>query len=158
MSGATQNRPIVGFKRCHANAVLPERKYNSDAAYDVCAVEGCIIPPGAVTPVKTGLLLATCDANFHPQLCSRSGLAMNAGVIVVGGIVDSGYRGEIVVAVLNTGQTSFTVHAGDRIAQMRFVRIEHPRIAWMDLAPADRGDNGFGSTGVRNKTPDLVAK
>lgn len=148
MSGAMQNT-IVGFRQCHENAVFPAQRFNTDAAYDVHTIEDGVVPPGQVKSFKTGLMLSMCDRNFHPQLCSRSGLAMNAGVIVIGGIIDSGYRGEIVVVLLNTGATEFVVKAGSRVAQMRFVQIAHPQIAWMNQAPSDRGSNGFGSTGIQ---------
>ena len=90
-------------------------------------------------------------AGFEAQLRARSGLAIRHGICLANGIgtIDSDYRGEVQVALLNLGEKDFTVHDGDRIAQMvvcSYVRAE--TVPAEEISETDRGSGGFGSTGV----------
>lgn len=143
---------LVVFRKTDEGAALPKQAYPQDAAYDVAAAEDVIIPRGERVRVRTGLVIEWLQGDFHPQLCSRSGLAAE-GIDVVGGIVDPGYRGEISVLLANNSKSDFVVAKGDRIAQMRFVMIARPTIGETDKSmseypPTGRFTRGFGSSGI----------
>lgn len=122
-----------------------------DAGADLCSVESVAIRPGGWALIGTGISLAIPDGYVglvHP----RSGLAVKYGVTVLGapGTVDSGYRGEVKVNLVNYGPLPFQVVRGDRIAQLLIQRVEHAQFVRVDeLPPSERGDRGYGSTGVR---------
>ena len=142
--------PKLPVRRLHPDLPLPAYAHPGDAGADLCAAEEVVLPPGGRATVGTGLAVAVPDGHaafVHP----RSGLAARHGITVVNapGTVDAGYRGEVRVVLLNTDRHEpFTVHRGDRIAQLivqpvttvRFVDVE-------ELPPTPRGDGGFGSTG-----------
>ena len=140
----------VAFRKVLATARLPSMAHANDAAYDVYAAEDGIVLAGQRAGVRTGLAMASCPSDFHPQLCSRSGLAVHESIDVCAGIIDPGYRGEIHVVLHNHGSADFVYPAGARIAQMRFVRIARPDIAVTEAeSPAtSRGTGGFGSSGI----------
>jgi dUTP pyrophosphatase len=107
------------------------------------------IPPGGRALIPTGLAIAV-PPGFEAQVRPRSGLALKHGLTVPNspGTIDSDYRGEVQVIVLNAGTAPFVVERGMRIAQLVLARVE--QLAWepvAELPPTDRGDGGFGSTG-----------
>jgi dUTP pyrophosphatase len=115
---------------------------------DLCAVEDATLEPGVPRLVPTGLTIevpAGCEAQVRP----RSGLALRHAIIMPNapGTIDPGYRGEVRVILLNLGREPYTVHAGDRIAQMIVARYE--AVEWQEgeLAESRRGEGGFGSSG-----------
>ena len=127
------------------------------AGMDICAclapetrAAGIVLAPGARALVPTGLAVEI-PAGFEIQLRPRSGLALRAGIALVNspGTIDSDYRGEIGVIVINHGQAPVTIAHGMRIAQM--VPAAVPRIRWREgaLGESARGAGGFGSTGLR---------
>jgi dUTP pyrophosphatase len=137
-------------RRLDSRAVLPTRAYAGDAGLDLHALEAVAIGPGERASVPTGIAVEIPDGCAGLVL-PRSGLAARHGIALVNspGLIDSGYRGEIRVLLLNTDRTaSFEVAAGDRIAQLVIVRHEAPAIVEVDeLAESERGGGGFGSTG-----------
>lgn len=144
---------LVLFRKIEEGAALPRQMYPQDAAYDVAAAEDVVVLRGTRVRVRTGLVMEWLQGDFHPQLCSRSGLAADHGIDVVGGIIDPGYRGEITVVLSNSGESDFVVAKGDRIAQMRFVMIARPTINEVDKSmseypPTGRFTRGFGSSGI----------
>lgn len=131
---------------------LPEPSYAhaGDAGADLVARTGVEIAPGERALVPTGVSIALPDgyvALVHP----RSGLATKHGITIVNapGTVDAGYRGEIKVTLLNTdARESFTVHRGDRIAQLVIQQVSRARFVRAERLPgSDRGAGGFGSSG-----------
>jgi dUTP pyrophosphatase len=138
------------FVRLDPRATLPARAHPGDAGLDLCALEPARLPPGARAAIPTGLAVEI------PEGCAglvlpRSGLAARHGVTVVNapGLIDSGYRGELQVLLINTDRHDlFALEAGDRIAQLVVVRVELP-VAEEATALADsaRGAGGLGSTG-----------
>ena len=122
-----------------------------DAGLDLCALEPLTIPAGERAKVRTGLAIEL-PAGHAGLVLPRSGLAARHGIALVNapGLIDEGYRGELQVLLLNTDrEATFTLGAGDRIAQLVVVPVvaaEPLEVA--ELAPAARGDAGFGSTGV----------
>lgn len=120
-----------------------------DAGADLRSVEDTIITPNSRILVHTGLHMAI-PAGYVGMVCLRSGFALKQGVTVLNapGIVDSGYRGEVGVILLNTSEQTVTVRKGDRIAQMVFVPYAHMAFEHVESLPeTDRGEGGFGSTG-----------
>lgn len=109
------------------------------------SVEDTIITSNSRILVHTGLHMAI-PSGYVGMVCPRSGFALN--VLNAPGIVDSGYRGEVGVILLNTSEQTVTVHKGDRIAQMVFVPYAHMTFEHVESLPeTDRGEGGFGSTG-----------
>ena len=134
------------------SGVLPEYETEGSAGMDIRAAlkTPITISPGARALIPTGLYLELpegCEA----QVRARSGLAVKHGIGLVNGIgtIDSDYRGEVQVSLINWGDEDFVVSGGDRIAQMIVSKYE--RVKWTvteELASSDRGEGGFGHTGV----------
>lgn len=130
----------------------PEYARPGDAGADLRSAVDASIAPGGRVVVPTGVAIALPDGYVglvHP----RSGLAAKHGITVVNapGTVDAGYRGEIMVTLLNTDRDeAFALARGDRIAQLVVQRVERARFHQVERLPgSDRGDQGLGSSGVR---------
>lgn len=142
---------VLKFKRIHPDAVLPSYAHASDAGMDVRSVEDLTISPGQRALVHTGLVVLL-PSMYEAQVRPRSGLALKNGITVLNtpGTIDSGYRGEIGVILFNTSEVEFAIKKGDKIAQIVIAPVTQPTIEETDtLDETDRGDGGFGSTGVR---------
>lgn len=115
---------------------------------DLCAVEDATLDPGVPRLVPTGLTIEI-PPGYEAQVRPRSGLALKHAICMPNapGTIDPGYRGELRVILLNLGREPYTVHAGDRIAQMVVARYE--AVEWVEgeLAGSARGTGGFGSSG-----------
>ena len=137
-------------RRLDARAVLPTRAYPGDAGLDLYAAEDRVLEPGQRASIGTGVSVEIPGGQAGLVL-PRSGLAASHGIALVNapGLIDSGYRGELRVLLLNTDRSeAFTVAAGDRIAQLVLVRVETPAVEEVDeLAGSERGVGGFGSSG-----------
>jgi len=136
-------------RRLHPDAVLPSRAYAGDAGLDLAACERVELAPGERALVGTGLAVAIPDG-YAGFVQPRSGLATRHGISIVNtpGLVDSGYRGELRVALLNTDpRETFVVEPGMRIAQLVVVPVPEVEPVEVDELPAsERGIRGFGST------------
>lgn len=109
--------------------------------------EPIVMPPGGRTAVPTGLCFGI-PTGFEGQIRSRSGLAVRHGITCLTGTIDSDYRGEIKVVLINLGQEDFVINRGDRVAQMIIAPFAQARISEVDsLDATTRGAGGFGSTG-----------
>lgn len=138
------------FKKVHPDAVLPSYAHPSDAGMDVRSVEDLVLAPGKRALVHTGLVMLLPPL-YEAQVRPRSGLALKHGVTVLNtpGTIDSGYRGEVCVILVNLGEEDFRVCKGDKIAQIVIAPVTQPEIVETDvLDETDRGAGGFGSTGV----------
>lgn len=139
----------VAVRRLREDAVLPVQAYPGDAGLDLIACEGATLAPGHRAVVPTGIAVEIPDG-YAGFVQPRSGLAARHGIGVVNspGLIDSGYRGEIRVVVLNTDpHESFVVEAGMRIAQLVVVPVASVRLLEVDeLAVSERGVRGFGSS------------
>lgn len=140
----------VTFKRLTREVEIPARANPGDAAVDLQARSPVAIEPGERATVATGLAVSIPEG-YAGLVLARSGHARRLGVGVVNGpgLIDSGYRGEISVLLINHGEVTVKFEAGDRIAQLAIVEI--PAVEWVevdDLDPSDRGEGGFGSSGV----------
>ena len=141
----------VSFRRIHPDAVLPAYAHEGDAGMDVRSVEDLVIPPGGRVLVHTGLVMQL-PPDAEAQVRPRSGLALKYGVTVLNtpGTIDAGYRGEVGVILANFGSAEFAVKKGDRVAQLVIAPVTRPAVVEVDeVASTDRGDGGFGSTGVQ---------
>jgi dUTP pyrophosphatase len=136
--------------RLDERAVIPRRAYPGDAGLDLHALEEALLGPGERASIRTGIAVEI-PAGQAGLVLPRSGLAVRHGISLVNapGLIDSGYRGELQVLLLNTDRrTPFTIAPGDRIAQLVLVRIETPDPIEVDgLALSQRGQGGFGSSG-----------
>jgi dUTP pyrophosphatase len=132
-----------------ADLPLPSYATAGSAGLDLRAAEAFTLKPGARALVPTGLSIALPE-NFEAQVRPRSGLAVKHGVTVLNspGTIDSDYRGEIKVPLINHGTEDFVIARGDRIAQMVIARVEHVTLVEVtNLDETSRGSGGFGSSG-----------
>jgi dUTP pyrophosphatase len=135
------------FLRLHPAAKLPTRGSRQAAGLDLYSIEDVMLEAGARAAVRTGLAVAIPEG-FYGRVAPRSGLAVNYGLDVLAGVIDSDYRGEIVCALVNHGREAFTLAAGQRVAQLIVEAIITPEAVWADaLDETARGAGGFGSTG-----------
>lgn len=145
---AIPHEPALEVVRVHEGAVLPKRGSALSAGYDLSACESCVIAKGARGVVKTGLKLAIPSGTYG-RVAPRSGLAVKHGIDVGAGVIDADYRGELGVVLFNFGSDDFEVKAGDRVAQLIIERISTPEVVEVQsLDNTERGEGGFGSTGV----------
>ena len=138
------------FRKVHPDAVLPSYAHPSDAGMDVRSVEGLVLAPGRRALVHTGLVMLL-PPGYEAQVRPRSGLALKSGVTVLNapGTIDSGYRGEVGVILVNLGDADFQVRKGDKIAQLVIAPVTQPEVVeTTEMDETDRGAGGFGSTGV----------
>ena len=137
------------IQRLHADAVVPQRAYTGDAGFDLASCERVELGPGERALVGTGLAVAIPEG-YGGFVQPRSGLAARHGLTVVNspGLVDSGYRGELRVVLLNTDRTEpFVVEPGMRIAQLVVLPIPELELVEVDELPSsERGVRGFGSS------------
>ena len=132
----------------------PRRATDGAAAYDVHALLDApvTIPPGGRALLPTGIAIELPSPDTVALLFSRSGFGVKHGVSLANsvGVIDSDYRGEVHVGLINHGSEPFTVENGDRIAQLMITPVLLPDVAVCDeLSDTARGAGGFGSTGVR---------
>ena len=142
--------PEISVQRLDAELPLPRRAHEGDAGVDLYAREDVVLAPGggrALMP--TGIAIAI-PLGFAGFVLPRSGLALNNGISVVNapGLIDSHYRGELKVVLLNTDATRpYHVHRGDRIAQLVIQRVEE--VTWTEVDSLDENNRGggFGHSG-----------
>lgn len=131
---------------------VPQYAHAGDAGADLCSTENLVLEPGERAIVATGISIALPDGCVA-FVVPRSGLAAKHGITVVNapGTVDAGYRGEIKVILQNTDQRdAFEIRKGDRIAQLIIMSFAKARFVPVERLPgSDRGEGGFGSTGVQ---------
>jgi dUTP pyrophosphatase len=140
------------FKRLDPDAVLPARAHPADAGLDLRSAVDVEVAPGERALVPTGVAVAIPDGHAGLVL-PRSGLASKQGLTMANapGLIDAGYRGEVICAVVNLDLTTpVKIGRGDRIAQLVLVAVPELAAEWVDeLPPTTRGEGGFGSTGAQ---------
>lgn len=136
------------YKKLDPNAITPTKNHNSDAGYDLYAIENKQLTPGSRVVVKTGIAFAIPEG-YVGLIWPRSGLAVKQGINILAGVIDSEYRGEIMVCLHNTGLWSdVNIKEGDRIAQILFQSCPHfDLVETESLEDTERSDKGFGSSG-----------
>lgn len=129
------------------NGSLPEYSSTGAAGADLRASESLEIAPGARTAVPTALRLQIPPGHVG-LVWPRSGLAVRHGIDTLAGVIDSDYRGEVRVVLVNHGDEPFRIQRGDRIAQLLIQRVERAAFAAVaSIDETDRGEGGFGSSG-----------
>jgi len=163
MSNFSKDAVKVGFQRIVPGAKIPTKAYPTDAGYDLCSVTFKRLAPFERAVISTGLCVEIPDG-FYGRIAPRSGLAVKSGIDVMAGVIDSGYRGEVGVVLINLApqshvnatditfdpSSSFLISPGDRIAQLIIERC-YPA-EWISKKviekETERAQEGFGSTGV----------
>ena len=145
-------------KRLREGAVLPFRATPGSAGYDLTALPDgdIVLPPGGIALIPTGLAVAPTRGDVVLLVYARSSLAVKFGVTLANsvGVVDADYRGELKVPLVNLGGAPFTVHPGDRIAQLIVTPILTPAVVEAGALPDTlRSTGGFGSTGPGGAGP-----
>ncbi|MDT9756435.1 dUTP diphosphatase [Heyndrickxia coagulans] len=141
---------VLKVKLLHPDAQLPQRANPGDAGLDLYSIEEKTIAPGEAELIRTGIAIEL-PRRTEAQVRPRSGLALNHRVTVLNspGTIDEGYRGEIKVILINFGKQPFTVEKGMRIAQMIIAPVMSVTVTVTEqLAESERGEGGFGSTGL----------
>lgn len=140
----------IKIKRVHPQAKIPEYAHPGDSGMDLYSVHSVHLLPGTPALVSTGLTIEI-PFGFEGQIRPKSGLAMlQITVANTPGTIDSGYRGEVKVELLNFGLELYTIPAETKIAQLVICPVFYADIEEVvKLSPSSRGDGGFGSTGVK---------
>lgn len=139
----------IKIKKLHENAIIPSYQTSEAAGFDLHSIDELIIKAGERALVKTGFAIAL-PSGYELQVRPRSGLALKNGITVLNspGTVDSDYRGEIMVILINHSNEDFAIKQGDRIAQGVVQAVLQARFEEVvELDNTERGSGGFGSTG-----------
>ena len=151
----TNDHPRVKIRRLHpeqdSDIPLPRYMTPQSSGMDLCAaIKGNrVIPVGSIVVIPTGLAIAL-PPGFEAQIRPRSGLAFKHGISIINapGTVDADYRGEIRIGLINLGKEAYTVHRGDRVAQMIVHKVHQAELEVVDsLEETQRNEGGFGHTG-----------
>ena len=139
----------IPLKRLDRELPIPAQAHPGDGGVDLYAAVDIRLTPGERSLVPTGVAVAI-PAGFAGLVTPRSGLAVSSGIGIVNapGLVDSGYRGELKVILVNHGAETVDIRRGDRIAQLVVVAVEAQELVEVEELPSSfRGEDGFGSTG-----------
>ena len=138
---------IIPFQKLSEKGKVPSQATFSDAGYDLFATDTYTLKPGERKLYKTNISTAI-PHGYYGRIAPRSGLAYKHGIDVLAGVIDSGYRGDIWVILINFGQEDFPVNEGDKIAQFIIEKCHY--VEWQevqDLPESQRGEWARGSTG-----------
>lgn len=143
---------VLKIKLLSDDVIPPEYATSGSAGMDLCAhlEEITEIHPGETLRVPTGIAIALPDTNHVALVCARSGLSVKHGINLANsvGVIDSDYRGEIIVALYNQSGRTYAIEPGERIAQLLIMPVTQPEIEICEsLDDTERGSGGFGSTG-----------
>jgi dUTP pyrophosphatase len=134
------------IKKLHPNAIVPTRDHHDDAGLDVSCYEETVIPPHTTVKVGTGIAYEIPDG-YCLFAWDKSSLGAK-GIKTLGGVCDSGYRGELFIALHNLNNEPYIFEGGHKIAQMVIQKVELWEVEEVtELSDSARGDGGFGSTG-----------
>ena len=143
------NKVTFKVKTVNCNARIPFKSYPGSAGYDIFSIDSVTIAPGSRLLVSTGVSLEVPEY-YYIRVAPRSGLSVR-GIDVGAGVIDSSYRGEVKVLLINNSKEFYNVQEGDRIAQLIMERCGNPDITVLEyydeLSMSERGQNGFGSSG-----------
>lgn len=139
---------FVHVKLLNEEATTPTKAHRTDAGYDLYASEDAFVFSKSRKVIKTGVSFDMSDG-MAGLIWPRSGLSVKKGLDVLAGVIDAGYRGEIMVCLYNTSDEDVEINRGDRIAQIIFQEV--PLVSLIEseeLETSQRGSDGFGSTGT----------
>lgn len=138
----------IRVKKLHPDAKVPAFAHPGDAGMDLYSVEDMVLAPGERGSVPTGIAIELPDG-YVSLVWDKSGPSHKFGVKTLGGVLDSGYRGEYLIGLINLGQENFEIKKGQKIAQLLIQKVERPEIEEVaELGDTSRGAGAFGSTGV----------
>lgn len=144
----TRKNPLrIGVERLHPEARIPYSSAAGDAGYDLYGLDRAYLNPGERRLFPTGIALSIPEG-YVGLIKPRSGLAHKQGIDVLGGVIDSGYRGDVGVILINTSREPVQIDAGQRIAQLVVQPVMELEFTERKLATTERGAGGFGSTGT----------
>lgn len=138
------------IKKLHKDAIIPHYEHEGDSGFDIYTIEDCDIRFGEITFIHTGISVEIPEG-YELQIRPKSGLAVKEGITIVNspGTVDSGYRGEIMIIATRAITGFYLAKKGTKIAQGVIMKVERANIKEVEeLEDSDRGENGFGSTGI----------
>ena len=137
----------LNVKKLHNDAKLPTKGHPGDAGIDFYAIDTVMFAPNAQMRVHTGVALEIPEGHVG-LIWDKSSISFNQGLKVMGGVIDAGFRGELVMSMYNTTDKEQKIEKGHKIAQMIIQKFEDCDIVEVaDLSDTVRGDQGFGSTG-----------
>jgi dUTP pyrophosphatase len=137
----------IKVKKLHPDAIIPSIIHEGDAGCDLFAIESVTLKPGERGQVPTGLALAI-PQGYVALIWDKSGVSHKGGIKTLGGVIDSGYRGEWMIGVINLGNEPYTFEKGHKVAQFLIQKVESPIFEEViELSDTSRGQSGFGSTG-----------
>jgi dUTP pyrophosphatase len=135
------------IKRVHPDAKIPSYAHPGDAGMDLFALERTALKPGERLAVRTGVSMEIPEGHVG-LIWDKSGIAIKNGLKTLGGVVDAGYRGEVLIGMINLSQTEYIFEAGHKVAQVLIQKIERPDVEEAsELSDTSRGHGAFGSTG-----------
>lgn len=138
---------IIKVKKLHKDAKMPSHGHPGDAGMDFYAVENVLFLPGKQAKVNTGVAIEIPEGHVG-LIWDKSSISFNMGLKVMGGVIDSGYRGEIIMNLLNVTEKEVIIEKGHKIAQMIIQKFEHCEILEVDeISETVRGAGREGSTG-----------
>lgn len=143
----------IKIKKLHPRAIIPQYQTTHSAGFDLHSLDSHILKAGERMLIPTGVAFEI-ESGYEVQVRPRSGLALKNGISVLNtpGTVDSDYRGEIKVLLINHSSEDFTIESGDRIAQGVVSKVYQVEFEEVEvLADSQRGEGGFGSSGVKEK-------
>lgn len=137
----------IRIKKLKNDAVTPNYAHEGDAGMDLFAAEKVVLRSHERAQVKTGIAMEI-PKGYVGLVWDKSGLSQKHGLKTLGGVVDAGYRGEVMVGVANISNETYTIEKGHKVAQMLIQKVESPEVVEAaELSDSARGDGGFGSTG-----------
>lgn len=137
----------IKIRKLHPDAVIPKYACEGDAGMDLYSIENLTLKSKHRVKIKTGISIEL-PLGYVSLIWDKSGIA-SQGIKTMGGVLDSGYRGEYIVVLVNLSSVDFEIKKGQKIAQLLIQKVENPNIEIVDeLSPTERGEGGFGSTGI----------
>jgi dUTP pyrophosphatase len=138
---------VVKVKKLENEAKIPEYAHEGDAGMDFFALEKVTISPGQKALIRTGICIEI-PHGYVGLFWDKSSIGIKNGIKVLGGVIDSGYRGEVQIGMINLSQEDYTFEKGHKVSQMIIQKVESPTIAHVEaLDDSHRGIGGFGSSG-----------
>lgn len=135
------------IKRLDTDMPMPAYAYTGDAAFDLFAKEETILKPGERKAVPTGIMMEIPEG-YVGLIWDKSSVGIKGGIKTLGGVIDAGYRGEVLIGLVNLSQEDYVFEKGHKIAQMIIQKKETVEIEEVsELSGTDRGNGGFGSSG-----------
>jgi len=140
---------MISLKIKKLDPELPDLGYakHLDAGVDLYARERTVVLPGGRTAIPTGIAMEIPPGHVG-LIWDKSGLSIKHGIKTFGGVIDAGYRGEVMIGLINLSDTEYVFEKGDKVAQIIFQKFEHADISIVEeLSSSERGETGFGSSG-----------